>query len=118
MRAACMSSRLMNLFRIGTPAGSARLLERSLHYRSRFQDPRSGFEHDVAHRIGFEHDASTTRKKVLDALSPLFLGVDDDKITVAKAVCNSPTDLDIFFELNESEKGVMVRMILEGLYFG
>ncbi|XP_012839985.1 PREDICTED: uncharacterized protein LOC105960374 isoform X2 [Erythranthe guttata] len=70
---------------------------------------------ELAQRIGFDHDASSTRRKVLDALTPLFLSV-EDKIKVAKVVCGSANELDIFFGLDENERAVMVQMILEGRY--
>ncbi|KAL8054539.1 hypothetical protein ABFX02_04G000300 [Erythranthe guttata] len=71
---------------------------------------------ELAQRIGFEHDASITRKNVLEALSPMPNLSVEDKINVAKVVCNSPQELDIFFGLKDEEKIVMVQMILEGRY--
>ncbi|KAH6821233.1 hypothetical protein C2S53_008053 [Perilla frutescens var. hirtella] len=69
---------------------------------------------ELVQRIGFEHDASLSRKKVYEALGNMNHLTDEEQIYVAKSLCNNTKDLDLFFSLPDEKKVVMVRMILSG----
>ncbi|KAH6771362.1 hypothetical protein C2S52_016165 [Perilla frutescens var. hirtella] len=69
---------------------------------------------ELVQRIGFEHDASLSRKKVYKALGNMNHLTDEEQIFVAKSLCNNTKDLDLFFSLPDEKKVVMVRMILNG----
>ncbi|KAI3461769.1 hypothetical protein Pfo_018432 [Paulownia fortunei] len=72
---------------------------------SKRKQPDKGFEEHVPPKIiGFEHDASASRKVVFDALCHMnFMSV-EDKIY----------DLDLFVSLLNKMKGMMVKMMLNG----
>ncbi|KAH6826891.1 hypothetical protein C2S53_016611 [Perilla frutescens var. hirtella] len=69
---------------------------------------------DLVQRIGFEHDASLSMKKVYEALGNINHLTDEEQIYVVKSLCNNTKDLDLFFSLPDEKKVVMVRMILNG----
>ncbi|KAH6801342.1 hypothetical protein C2S52_001806 [Perilla frutescens var. hirtella] len=52
---------------------------------------------ELAKRIGFEHDASMSRKKVFEVLGTMNQLSDEQQIYVAKYLCNNTKDLDLFF---------------------
>ncbi|KAH6835396.1 hypothetical protein C2S53_003247 [Perilla frutescens var. hirtella] len=64
---------------------------------------------ELVQRIGFEHDASLSRKKVYGALGNMNHLTDEEQIFVAKSLCNNTKDLDLFFSLPDEKKVVMAR---------
>ncbi|KAI3454924.1 hypothetical protein Pfo_011587 [Paulownia fortunei] len=61
---------------------------------------------DLAKRIGFEQDACASTKTVFYALGHMnFMSV-EDKIYVAKQLCNNTKDIDLLFNLPNEMKGV------------
>ncbi|KAH6783242.1 hypothetical protein C2S52_008201 [Perilla frutescens var. hirtella] len=69
---------------------------------------------ELVQRIGFEHDASMSRKKVYEALDNMSHLSDEEQIYVAKYLCNNTKDLDLLFSLPDEKRVVMVRMIISG----
>ncbi|KAH6793828.1 hypothetical protein C2S52_004305 [Perilla frutescens var. hirtella] len=69
---------------------------------------------ELAKRIGFEHDASMSRKKVFEVLGTMNQLSDEQQIYMAKYLCNNTKDLDLFFSLPDEKQVVMVRMIISG----
>ncbi|KAK6160408.1 hypothetical protein DH2020_003789 [Rehmannia glutinosa] len=69
---------------------------------------------DLAKRIGFEQDASSSRKAIFDALDQMTFLIVETKIAVATQLSNKTKELDIFFTLSDENKAVFVKMLLEG----
>ncbi|KAK6123392.1 hypothetical protein DH2020_042868 [Rehmannia glutinosa] len=62
---------------------------------------------EIAKRIGFEQDASSSRKSIFDALDTMgFLSV-EEKLVVATQLGNKTKELDIFFSLSDENKATM-----------
>ncbi|KAK6153500.1 hypothetical protein DH2020_013139 [Rehmannia glutinosa] len=68
----------------------------------------------LAERIGFDQDESKKRQAVFDALKDIDFLTVEDKLKVAKQLCNNNKDLDLFFSLSDDLKPVMVKMTIKG----
>ncbi|KAG8363805.1 hypothetical protein BUALT_Bualt19G0060500 [Buddleja alternifolia] len=92
----------------------------------RFIDPMTSFCDktnerlgDISRRIGFEHDASLSRKAVYEALGDLGSSLDmEGKILVSHLIVNNTKNMDLFFSLPNDGRKTMVHMILEGKFSG
>ncbi|KAK6122235.1 hypothetical protein DH2020_044023 [Rehmannia glutinosa] len=71
---------------------------------------------DIAKRIGFEQDASSSRKSLYDALDKMTFLTVESKIAVATQLSKKTEELDIFFSLSDENKATMVKMVLEGKF--
>ncbi|GFP80602.1 hypothetical protein PHJA_000203500 [Phtheirospermum japonicum] len=69
---------------------------------------------DLAQRIGYEQDAKKQRTRVFDSMASMNFLTVEQKIAVSKKLCTNNDDADLFFSLDEDNKSVMVRMLLEG----
>ncbi|KAK6119384.1 hypothetical protein DH2020_046872 [Rehmannia glutinosa] len=69
---------------------------------------------DLAKRIGFEQDASSSRKAIYDAPDKMTFLIVETKIAVATQLSNKTNELDIFFALTDENKAVFVKLLLEG----
>ncbi|KAK6123357.1 hypothetical protein DH2020_042895 [Rehmannia glutinosa] len=64
---------------------------------------------EIAKRIGFKQDASSSRKAIFDALDTMgFLSV-EEKLIVATQLGNKTKELDIFFSLSDENKATMFK---------
>ncbi|KAG8383516.1 hypothetical protein BUALT_Bualt04G0021600 [Buddleja alternifolia] len=70
---------------------------------------------EIAKRIGFEHEASKSRKVVFEALGNMNNLDEEDKIMVSKFLVSDIKNLDFFFSLPDGSRATMVKMILERL---
>ncbi|KAG8382410.1 hypothetical protein BUALT_Bualt05G0074400 [Buddleja alternifolia] len=92
----------------------------------RFIDPMTSFCDktnerlgDISRRIGFEHDASLSRKVVYEALGDLGSSLDmEGMILVSHLIVNNTKNMDLFFNLPIDGRKTMVHMILEGKFPG
>ncbi|KAG8380409.1 hypothetical protein BUALT_Bualt06G0012400 [Buddleja alternifolia] len=73
---------------------------------------------DISKRIGFEHDASLSRKAVYKALGEVASLDSEDMILVSHLIVNNTKNMDLFFSLPTDGKKTMVRMIVEGKFPG
>ncbi|KAG8390995.1 hypothetical protein BUALT_Bualt01G0142000 [Buddleja alternifolia] len=74
---------------------------------------------DISRRIGFEHDASLSRKAVFEALRDLGSSLDmEGMILVSHLIVNNTKNMDLFFSLPNDGRKTMVHMILEGKFPG
>ncbi|KAG8382613.1 hypothetical protein BUALT_Bualt05G0095700 [Buddleja alternifolia] len=73
---------------------------------------------DISKRIGFEHDASLSRKAVYEALGEVASLDTEDMILVSHLIVNNTMNMDLFFSLPTDGKKTMVRMIVEGKFPG
>ncbi|KAG8371718.1 hypothetical protein BUALT_Bualt13G0117300 [Buddleja alternifolia] len=72
---------------------------------------------DISKHIGFEHDASKSRKAVFDALGDLESSLDiEGMILVVHLIVNNTKNMDLFFSLPNEGRKTMVHMILEGKF--
>ncbi|KAG8379691.1 hypothetical protein BUALT_Bualt07G0115300 [Buddleja alternifolia] len=71
---------------------------------------------DISMRIGFEQDASRSRKAVFAALSEMGDLDIEQRISISKSLVNNTKDLDLFFSLPTVGKPAMVKMMLAGTY--
>ncbi|GFP98950.1 uncharacterized protein at2g29880 [Phtheirospermum japonicum] len=69
---------------------------------------------DLSKRLGFEHDARSSRKEVFDALATLDVCSAEEKLAVANKLCDNTKHMDLFFNLDNEMKASMIKMILEG----
>ncbi|KAG8364693.1 hypothetical protein BUALT_Bualt18G0025000 [Buddleja alternifolia] len=71
---------------------------------------------DIAMRIGFEQDASRSRKAVFEALAEIGDLDIEQRILILKFLVNNTKDFDLFFSLPTIGKSTMVKMMLAGTY--
>ncbi|KAK6143737.1 hypothetical protein DH2020_024085 [Rehmannia glutinosa] len=88
--------------------------DRFLNVLENFCDKTDSRLADLAKRIGFEQDTSSSRKVIFDALDKMSFLTVETKIAVATQLSNKTKELDIFFSLSESNRAVFVQMMLEG----
>ncbi|GFP98929.1 hypothetical protein PHJA_002036800 [Phtheirospermum japonicum] len=69
---------------------------------------------DLAQRIGYPQDAKKQQKLVFDALSTMSFLMVEQKLVVSKNLYTNGDDTGLFFSLNEDNKAVMVKMLLDG----
>ncbi|KAG8390521.1 hypothetical protein BUALT_Bualt01G0092000 [Buddleja alternifolia] len=73
---------------------------------------------DISRRIGFEHDASMSRKAVFEALGAVSSLDIEEMIMVSQLIVNNTKNMDLFFSLPHNGRKTMVKMILEGKFPG
>ncbi|KAG8369071.1 hypothetical protein BUALT_Bualt15G0112100 [Buddleja alternifolia] len=73
---------------------------------------------DISRRIGFEHDASMSRKAVFEALGVVSSLDMEAMIMVSQLIVNNTKNMDLFFNLPNTGRKTMVKMILEGKFLG
>ncbi|KAG8390739.1 hypothetical protein BUALT_Bualt01G0114900 [Buddleja alternifolia] len=74
---------------------------------------------EISRRIGFEHDASLSRKAVYEALGDLGSSLDmEGMILVSHLIVNNTKNMDLFFSLPKDGRKTMVHMILEEKFAG
>ncbi|KAG8390219.1 hypothetical protein BUALT_Bualt01G0061100 [Buddleja alternifolia] len=74
---------------------------------------------DISRRIGFEHDASLSRKAVYETLGDLGSSLNmEGMILVSHLIVNNTKNMDLFFSLPKDGRKTMVHMILEGKFAG
>ncbi|KAG8380564.1 hypothetical protein BUALT_Bualt06G0028700 [Buddleja alternifolia] len=74
---------------------------------------------DISQRIGFEHDASASRKTVFEELGDLGSSLDmEEMILVSHLIVNNTKNMDLFFSLSKDGRVDMVHMILAGKFPG
>ncbi|KAG8390589.1 hypothetical protein BUALT_Bualt01G0099300 [Buddleja alternifolia] len=72
---------------------------------------------DISRRIGYEHDASSSRKAVFEALGNLGSSLDmEGMILVSHLIVKDTKNMDIFFSFPNDGRKTMVHIILQGKF--
>ncbi|KAG8371522.1 hypothetical protein BUALT_Bualt13G0096300 [Buddleja alternifolia] len=81
-----------------------------------FSDKEDGRLGDISKRLGFEHDASKSRKEVFEALSEVSGLTMEEQVIVSHYLVNKTQSMDLFFSLPNDAKITMVKLLLEGRF--
>ncbi|KAG8379468.1 hypothetical protein BUALT_Bualt07G0091600 [Buddleja alternifolia] len=76
--------------------------------------PEIAFIEQIKLRIGFEHDASSSRKAVFEVLGEVWSLFMEDIISVSQLIVNNNKNIDLFFSSPSDGRVTMVKIILEG----
>ncbi|KAG8376537.1 hypothetical protein BUALT_Bualt09G0073800 [Buddleja alternifolia] len=83
-----------------------------------FYDKVDGRLGNISKCLGFEHDASNSRKEVLEALSEVSGLTMEEQVIVLHYLVNKTQSMDLFFSLPNDAKTTMVKLLLEGRFIG
>ncbi|KAG8371377.1 hypothetical protein BUALT_Bualt13G0081500 [Buddleja alternifolia] len=91
---------------------------RFINLMSSFCDKTDNRLGDISRRIGFEHDASISRKAIFEAIGEVTSLDMESMIMVSQLIVKNTKNMDLFFNLPNNGRKTMVKMILEGKFPG
>ncbi|KAG8377702.1 hypothetical protein BUALT_Bualt08G0060300 [Buddleja alternifolia] len=91
---------------------------RFIDLMSSFCDKTDNRLEDISRRIGFEHDASISRKAIFEAIGEVTSLDMESMIMVSQLIVKNTKNMDLFFSLPNNGRKTMVKIILEGKFPG